>query len=132
MLKKAPKFSEISGNILNMLSGAVVVAHNAKFEENFLQSEFSRLGKKLSRIPAIDTMWVAQMKLDLFNYKLNTVADYYGVTVENAHTAMGDITAMREFLPKLLSSSPEIRFPINVAKFPAATNSDALITRGAR
>ena len=132
MLKKAPKFSEIAGNILNMLSGAVVVAHNAKFEENFLQSEFSRLGKKLSRIPAIDTMWVAQMKLDLFNYKLNTVADYYGVTVENAHTAMGDITAMREFLPKLLSSSPEIRFPINVAKFPAATNSEALITRGAR
>jgi DNA polymerase III epsilon subunit family exonuclease len=132
MLKKAPKFSEISGNILNMLSGAVVVAHNAKFEENFLQSEFSRLGKKLSRIPAIDTMWVAQMKLDLFNYKLNTVADYYGVTVENAHTAMGDITAMREFLPKLLSSTPEIRFPINVAKFPASKNSDALITRGAR
>jgi hypothetical protein len=132
MLKKAPKFSEISGNILNMLSGAVVVAHNAKFEENFLQSEFSRLGKKLSRIPAIDTMWVAQMKLDLFNYKLNTVADYYGVTVENAHTAMGDITAMREFLPKLLSSTPEIRFPINVARFPASKNSDALITRGAR
>jgi len=132
MLKKAPKFSEISGNILNMLSGAVVVAHNAKFEENFLQNEFSRLGKKLSRIPAIDTMWIAQMKLDLFNYKLNTVADYYGVTVENAHTAMGDITAMREFLPKLLSSTPEIRFPINVARFPASKNSDALITRGAR
>jgi len=132
MLKKAPKFSEISGNILNMLSGAVVVAHNAKFEENFLQSEFSRLGKKLSRIPAIDTMWIAQMKLDLFNYKLNTVADYYGVSVENAHTAMGDITAMREFLPELLSITPEIRFPINIARFPASKNSDALISRGAR
>ena len=132
MLKKAPKFSEVSGNILNMLSGAVVVAHNAKFEENFLQSEFSRLGKKLPRIPAIDTMWVAQMKLDLFNYKLNTVADYYGVTVENAHTAMGDISAMREFLPVLLSCTPEIRFPINIAKFPVSKNSDALITRGAR
>lgn len=132
MLKKAPKFSEISGNILNMLSGAVVVAHNAKFEENFLQSEFSRLGKKISRIPAIDTMWIAQMKLDLFNYKLNTVADYYGVTVKNAHTAMGDISAMREFLPKLLSSTPEIRFPIDIAKFPASKNSDALITRSTR
>jgi DNA polymerase III epsilon subunit family exonuclease len=132
MLKKAPKFSEISGNILNMLSGAVVVAHNAKFEENFLQSEFSRLGKKLSRIPAIDTMWVAQMKLDLFNYKLNTVADYYGVTVENAHTAMGDITAMREFLPKLLSSSPEIRFPVEIAVFPPLEYSEATITRGSR
>ena len=115
MLKKAPKFSEISGNILNMLSGAVVVAHNAKFEENFLKSEFTRLGKKISRIPAIDTMWIAQMKL-----------------VENAHTAMGDISAMREFLPKLLSSTTEIRFPIDIAKFPVSKNSDVLITRGMR
>jgi DNA polymerase III alpha subunit (gram-positive type) len=114
---------------LNLLSGAVVVAHNAKFEENFLQSEFSRLGKKLNQIPAIDTMWIAQMKLDLYNYKLNTVADYFGVTVENAHTAMGDISAMREFLPKLLAMSPEIRFPIELSKFSKLDNSDSLVTR---
>jgi DNA polymerase III epsilon subunit family exonuclease len=132
MLKKAPNFSEISGDILNMLSGAIVVAHNAKFEENFLQSEFNRLGKRLTRIPAIDTMWVAQMKLDLFNYKLNTVADFYGVKVQNAHTAMGDISAMREFLPKLLSSSPEIRFPVEIAVFPPLEYSEATITRGSR
>lgn len=129
MLKKAPNFSEISGNILSILSGAVVIAHNAKFEENFLKSEFNRLGKKLSRIPAIDTMWLTQMKLDLYNYKLSTVADYYGVTIENAHTAMGDINAMNEFLPELLSSTPEIRYPIEIAEFPVSKNSDALITR---
>jgi DNA polymerase III epsilon subunit family exonuclease len=129
MLKKAPNFSEVSGNILNLLSGAVVVAHNAKFEENFLQSEFSRLGKTLTQIPAIDTMWIAQMKLDLYNYKLNTVADYFGVTVENAHTAMGDISAMREFFPKLLAMSPEIRFPIELSKFSKLDNSDSLVTR---
>ena len=129
MLKNAPKFSEVSGEILNILSGAVVVAHNAKFEENFLQSEFGRLGKKLKKIPAIDTMWIAQMKLDLFNYKLNTVADYFGVTVEKAHTAMGDIAAMREFLPNLLSSAPEISFPVETTKFPIVRNSDTLIVR---
>jgi len=130
MVKKAPKFSEITGDILNLLSGAVVVAHNAKFEENFLQSEFGRTGAKLHKIPAIDTMWIAQMKLDLFNYKLNTVADYFGVTIENAHTAMGDIAAMKEFLPKLLSTSPEIRFPVEVAQFNESKISGSLKTRG--
>jgi hypothetical protein len=42
---------------------------------------------------------------------------------------MGDINAMNEFLPELLSSTPEIRYPIEIAEFPVSKNSDALITR---
>jgi DNA polymerase III epsilon subunit family exonuclease len=126
MLQNAPTFADVAENIANLLSGTIAVAHNAKFEENFLHAEFKRLGIALPIMPAIDTMWIAQMKLDLSNYKLDTVARHFGVSIENAHTALGDISAMQKFFPQLMNLAPETRFPVDltsVTKFPMQTQT---------
>src|SRR5699024_9393809 len=39
-VRDAPRFADIAGELLARLDGAVVVAHNATFEEHFLRAEF--------------------------------------------------------------------------------------------
>jgi DNA polymerase-3 subunit epsilon len=117
-VKSAPTFSEVVGNILSSLNGCIAVAHNAKFEEGFLAAEFDRAGIRVPHIPAIDTMWLAQMELDIFNYKLPTVLAHYGHTIKDAHTAMGDVVSIAKFLPQILLEVPTQLYPIDLVALP--------------
>ena len=125
----APTFSDVAGKIIEMLDRAIVVAHNAKFEEGFLNAEFKRAGIKLPPLPALDSMWLAQMELDLYNYKLGTVVDYYGEEIRDAHSAMGDVLAMAMFMPKLLASAAELTFPVKYPSLPILAYTDHFIDR---
>jgi DNA polymerase III epsilon subunit family exonuclease len=55
-VKDAPRFKEISGDVLELLQGCVFVAHNAKFDWGFLHHEFGRAGVALPRIPSLCTL----------------------------------------------------------------------------
>jgi len=132
MLKNAPYFSDVASKIKSLLHGKIVVAHNAKFEEKFLSSEYLRTGIKLGPIPAIDTMWLAQMELDLDNYKLHTVAKHFGIQIENAHTAFGDISAMQKFFPRMIQMNSEISFPIILNEAIDHDGNFSLAVRGQR
>lgn len=120
-VKSAPTFLEVAGNILASLDNCIVVAHNAKFEEGFLAAEFSRVDIDVPHIPAIDTMWLAQMELDIFNYKLPTVLSHYGHTIKDAHTAMGDVVSIAKFLPQILLEVPIQLFPVELVRMPQRT-----------
>lgn len=125
----APTFAEIAGDLLQALDGRIIVAHNAKFEEMFLSAEFRRAGIELPRIPAIDTMWLAQMELDLGNYKLGTVAQHFGQRVERAHTAMGDVEAVGRFLPSLIERVPQLKYPESISSLPSIPSTAAVKKR---
>ena len=128
-VKDAPTFSEIAGKVIEMFDRSIIVAHNAKFEEGFLNAEFKRAGIKLPPLPAIDSMWLAQMELDLYNYKLATVVDYYGEEIRDAHSAMGDVLAMAMFMPRLLLSAAELSFPVKFPSLPVISYSDHAVNR---
>jgi len=125
----APTFSDVAGKILELFDRSVVVAHNAKFEEGFLHAEFKRAGISLPPLPALDSMWLAQMELDLYNYKLGTVVDYYGEEIRDAHSAMGDVLAMSMFMPRLLASAAELTFPVKYPSLPILPYTDHFIDR---
>ena len=129
LVRDAPTFSDVAGKIIEMFDRAIVVAHNAKFEEGFLNAEFKRAGIKLPPLPALDSMWLAQMELDLYNYKLGTVVDYYGEEIRDAHSAMGDVLAMAMFMPKLLASAAELTFPVKYPSLPIIPYTDYVIDR---
>jgi hypothetical protein len=69
-------------------------------------------------MPAIDTMWLAQMELDIFNYKLPTVLSHYGHAIKDAHTAMGDVISIAKFLPQILLEVPTQLYPVDLVKLP--------------
>lgn len=121
MLIGAPTFDEVSGRILDIIQDSIVVAHNARFEENFLAFQFNEAGHDLELIPALDTLWLARNTIDLPNYKLDTVVKGFDVNFIDAHTALGDVIAVSKILPKMLNQIGGLFFPISHPKLPSTS-----------
>ena len=120
MVKEAPSFDEITGRIFELIQDSIVVAHNARFEENFLFSELTDSGYDMDPIPALDTLWLARETIDLPNYKLTTVVKGFKKRFTNSHTALGDVVAVSEVLPEMLSRIGDLYYPISHPQLPDA------------
>jgi DNA polymerase III epsilon subunit-like protein len=121
MLSGAPTFDEVSGRILELIQDSIVVAHNARFEENFLAFELNEAGHDLDLIPALDTLWLARKTMQLPNYKLDTVVTGLNGRIIDAHTALGDVIAVSEILPEMLSRIGQLYFPVTHPQLPNAS-----------
>jgi DNA polymerase III alpha subunit (gram-positive type) len=118
MVKNAPTFAEAVGPILRMFQNSILVAHHAKFEENFLANELSECAIQMPLLPAIDTLWLSRQVLNLPNYKLETVIHSYNEHIVDAHTALGDVRAMAKVLPRMFEQSEKILFPKPFSELP--------------
>jgi hypothetical protein len=83
------------------MSGAVVVAHNATFEEAFLAAELKRAGVEGVSIPALCTLWLGRQTFATPNYKLGTLARAGGIPLVDKHAALGDVRAVSALLPQM-------------------------------
>lgn len=120
MLKGAPTFDEASGRVLELIQDSIVVAHNARFEENFLAYELNEAGHDLDLIPALDTLWLARNTIELPNYKLDTVISGFNEQIADAHTALGDVIAVSKILPEMLNRIGQLYYPIAHPQLPNA------------
>jgi len=118
MVKNAPLLSEILGDLIKILDSTIIVAHNARFEENFLGSAFREFGVKHPLMPTVDTLWLARQVIKLPDYKLGTIVDAFDCKFEDAHTALGDVRAIAKVLPKLINMSKKLKYPSNLVKSP--------------
>jgi len=121
MLSGAPTFDEVSGRILELIQDSIIVAHNARFEENFLAYELNEAGHDLDLIPALDTLWLARNTIELPNYKLDTVVNGFNGRIVDAHTALGDVIAVSKILPEMLSRIGQLYFPVTHPQLPSAS-----------
>ncbi len=78
-----PKFAEISQSFIEFIDGAEVVAHNASFDVNFMDHEFSLLhpkGPKTADIcPILDTLEIAKFLHPGQKNNLNALCKRYGI-----------------------------------------------------
>lgn len=125
----APTFKEVSGDILKRIENRIIVAHHAAFEDKFLAAEFKRAGIKLPPLPALDTLWLSRQVVDLPNYKMQTVLQYYGVEEVDLHTALGDVRALNKVLPKLIDQGTPILYPTTHSELPQVELSGKQKTR---
>jgi DNA polymerase III epsilon subunit-like protein len=103
----APTFAEIAGELLARMDGAVVVAHNASFEERFLAAELGRMGVALPLNPALCSLWLARRTMRTPNHRLTTLARAAGLSTVDAHTALGDVRTVAALLPQMLATYGE-------------------------
>ena len=108
-VKNAPGFVDVAPELLSRLSGAVVVAHNATFEEAFLAAELQRAGIAVSQIPALCTLWLGRQTFATPNHKLGTIARAAGIPLVDKHAALGDVRAVAALLPQMAS---KLRSPV--------------------
>jgi DNA polymerase-3 subunit epsilon len=108
--RNAPLFSDVVADVLTRLD-AVVVAHNARFEERFMAAEFARAGVRTPPMPALCSLWLGQQTFDTPNHKLGTLAQHAGIPLVDAHAALGDVRATAALLPLILDRyRPGIEF----------------------
>ena len=100
----APQFAEIAALLMDVLRGTVAIAaHNVRFDRQFLESEFSRLGYQLADCFSICTMQLAG------GGKLTDCCRDYGISPEGeAHHALADARAAARLLTCLLSDQPRM------------------------
>lgn len=112
MVESAPSFGEIAEDLKSRLQGRVVVAHNATFEEDFLEQEFKRVGVKLPKFRALDTLQFFPRHLpNLPNYQQGTVLSELGIETDE-HTALGDTRGLAYALRNFLKEASALGYPI--------------------
>ncbi|MDD2919059.1 exonuclease domain-containing protein [Rhodoferax sp.] len=98
MVANAPRFSEVAPELLAMLDGAVLVAHNVRFDHGFLLNELSRLDVAL-RVKTLCTVRLSRLLYPQFKgHGLDAIMQRHGLTSSARHRAMGDVEVMQSWL----------------------------------
>ena len=101
MVKDAPTCEEALPDFFKFCSGSILVGHNlVGFDFKFVDYYCAKLGYIFDR-KLIDTIPLSQELLFLSNYKLNTVADKFGITF-NHHRATDDALATAKIFIELI------------------------------
>lgn len=108
-LEDAPVFSAKVKEIEKILKDSIFVAHNSRFDYNFLKKEFRRLEKKF-RYPQLCTVKLARkLYPDWDHYNLDAVIERLKLKSSDRHRAMGDATVLYELYKKTIKKfKPEI------------------------
>lgn len=101
MVQNAPTVRQVMPDFFKFINGCYLVGHNAAdFDFKFIDYYSSACGYIPER-KIIDTIPLSQELLHLPNYKLNTVADHFGV-VFNHHRAIDDALATAKIFIELI------------------------------
>lgn len=93
-----PKFRDVSNELLPLLSGNLVVAHNASFDVNVLRKVADKYDITLPRFSYTCTCKIAKKTWgDLRNYRLSTVAEHLCLDLVH-HNALSDARACANIL----------------------------------
>ena len=103
MVKDAPTIDKIIPEFMDFIQDAVLVAHNANFDVNFIKSKANQLNINVKNA-VIDTLELSRhLYKNLKNYKLDTVAEYLEVSLKNHHRAVDDAQATAEIFMKSIN-----------------------------
>jgi DNA polymerase III subunit epsilon len=97
-LKKAPEFIDVAERVMALVRDAVIVCHNVPFDLGFLSSELGRINRHLPTVLTLDTLEIARAYFDFDSNSLQSIVEWLGINVENAHRARDDTHTTREVL----------------------------------
>lgn len=110
MVKSAPRFSEVAADFMEFIGDSILVAHNAPFDMRFLNFEIGRIHENY-RVgnPHLCTVKLSRrLNKNVANHKLNTLAEYYSISLENHHRASDDARATAQIFVNLLTEMENI------------------------
>ena len=98
MVFDAPPFDDVGATLLKLLEGAVLVAHNVRFDHGFLLNEYARMDVALR----VKTLCTVRLSRKLYpqhkGHGLDAIMQRHGLTTLSRHRAMGDVDLMQGFL----------------------------------
>ena len=109
-LRRAPPFRRVLPRFLGFAGDALLVAHNAGFDQRFLERELLlREGRRLSQ-PPLCTAALARRLLEgrLRRVSLSSLAHFFGVPTTPCHRALPDAEATAQVLLCLIGLAQEL------------------------
>ncbi|MGY1736210.1 TerD family protein [Geodermatophilus sp. SYSU D00684] len=98
-LRGSPQFADVVDDVHRLVAGRIVVAHNAAFDHRFLSAESARAGRRLPVEQRLCTLALTRrLDLPVVDFKLASVAGYWGVRPRRAHDAVDDVRVLTEVL----------------------------------
>jgi len=98
MVEDAPNFSQVAKQLLELLDGAVFVAHNVRFDHGFVHNEMARLDIALK----VKTLCTVRLSRRLYpqhkGHGLDAILQRHGLQTQARHRAMGDVDVVLEWL----------------------------------
>lgn len=96
-LAGAPAFEDIAETVAELLRGAILVAHNARFDYSFIKSEFARLERPYRAKTLCTVKLSRRMFPDQPYHNLDSVIKTHGLTCEARHRAFEDAEVLFQF-----------------------------------
>ena len=108
MVASAPTFDGIADELLQVLSGRVFTAHNARFDWGFVDAEVKRTRGLALVGSRMCTVRLARALLpELPSRGLDALQEYFNIPNQAWHRARGDALATADLLEKLLTMARE-------------------------
>ncbi len=108
MVRQAPPFAELAERLLAVLSGRIFVAHNARFDWNFLSAELRRSRDLTLQGTRLCTVRLARRLVrGVRSCGLDNLCRFFGFHNRARHRAGGDALVTAELLGRLLSLARE-------------------------
>ncbi|NEX64098.1 exonuclease domain-containing protein [Noviherbaspirillum galbum] len=106
MVKDAPSFADVAGEVAALLENRLFIAHNARFDFGFLEHEFRRAGH-LFRPPVLCSVRLSRRLFpDAERHGLDALVARFQLTVTERHRALGDAQLIRQFWEHLHALVP--------------------------
>jgi len=98
MVEDAPTFAQVSKQLLELLEGAVFVAHNVRFDHGFVLNELARLDVALKT----KTLCTVRLSRRLYpqhkGHGLDAIMQRHGLQTQSRHRATGDVDVVLAWL----------------------------------
>lgn len=125
MLKDKPVIAAVFPDFLEFIGTSILVAHNAPFDINYVNTELARAEKPLLTNKVVDTrIFAKEVFPGLSSYALQDLAVQFGITALEAHRAEDDARVCMELfehtLTRFLKNNTELVEKIRAETDPAS------------
>jgi len=105
LVRGKPRFESFLPDLRRLFEGAVVVAHNASFDCNFLSNAFSRAGIAWEGDRVCTLRLARRLMPGLYSYRLDSLCAFLGFSFVQRHRAGADAEATLSLLLHLLETA---------------------------
>lgn len=97
-VKNAPTMEQVIPDFYKFSRGSILVGHNVIQYDKPILDRYAKQYRYLFDNRVVDTLLVARKTLTSKNYKLITICEYLGISLEGAHRAVNDCEATAKAL----------------------------------
>lgn len=111
MVQDKPTFPQIWDKIEPIMSSGILIAHNAQFDMSVLKCclhDYGIAWKKSA--PYLCTVQIGRRVLPKMSHKLNSLCDYYGISLNHHHAGSDSLACAEIFLKHIKSGTDINRF----------------------